>query len=130
MKTISRSKLVKDLDSAFSQYVRLVDTVDGMTTCVTCGDVKPWKQMQAGHFYTRGRYPTRWDEDNVHPQCYRCNIIYKGNYIHYTKYMIDFYGRDWVDDLEKRSLSGDKIPTPDIRTLTDYYKKEVVNMLY
>lgn len=126
MKKMSRKQLVKKLDSAYSQYIRVKDAVGGDATCVTCGVKKPWKELQNGHFYTRGRYPTRWDDDNCHVQCYRCNIALKGNYINYTKYMINRYGMEYLDILEAKSLSTVKLSTPDIIELIEVYKAKVV----
>lgn len=125
----SRSQLVKKLDSIFSQYIRLKDAEwrDGelQAMCVTSGEWKPWKQQQNGHFYSRGRYPTRWDEMNCHVQSYRSNVLFKGDYINYTRYMIDRYGREAVDELERKSLSGTKIPTPVLREMIEEYKIKV-----
>jgi hypothetical protein len=122
----SRAVLVRQLDSVFSQYIRLKDSKDGMATCVTCGSVAPWKQMQNGHFYSRGRIPTRWDEDNCHVQDYRCNVALKGDYINYTKYMIDRYGREFVDELEKKSKQTGKYVTPaEIREMIEKYTELV-----
>ena len=122
----SRGAVVKELDSVFSQYIRLcaVDEL-GDTTCVTCGDTRPWKQHQNGHFFTRGRYATRWDKDNCHVQCVKCNIMLHGNYIQYTKYMIDTYGRQFIDKLEKKSFTPVKIPTSELRDMIDEYKAKV-----
>ncbi len=127
--TESRSELVKRLDSVFSQYIRLKDSVGGPASCVTCGGTKPWKEMQNGHFFTRGRQTTRWDEMNCHVQDYRCNVILSGNYINYTRFMIDRYGREAVDELEKKSLSGEKITTPELRERIEYYKNKVNELL-
>lgn len=122
----SRAVLVKQLDSIFSQYIRMKDSVDGIATCVTCGTQAPWKQMQNGHFYSRGRIPTRWDEDNCHVQDYRCNVLLKGDYINYTKYMIDRYGREFVDQLEVKSKQIGKYITPaEIRKLIIKYTELV-----
>ena len=49
-KAISRSKLVKQLDSVFSQYIRQKDSVNEITTCFTCGKKDHWKKLQNGHF--------------------------------------------------------------------------------
>jgi len=125
-KTKTRSQLVKELDAVFSLFIRLRDDGKG---CVTCGEKKPYKEMQNCHFYSRGRYPTRWDETNCHSGCYRCNVLLKGNYISYTKYMIDTYGREYVDELEFKSLNGDKIQTPVIREKIEYYREKVQKML-
>lgn len=119
VKKKTRGQLVKELDRVFSIYIRRRHGDDA--TCVTCGITKPWKQMQAGHFYTRGRYPTRWHEDNVHVQCYRCNVLLKGNYISYTKYMINRYGMEYVDSLEIASNSPGKITTPTIIEMIEHY---------
>ena len=125
-KTKSRSQLVKDLDKVFSQYIRLSESgADGYGICITCGDSKFWKEAQACHFFTRGRQATRWDEDNVHFGCYRCNVLLKGNYINYTRYMIDSYSREFIDELEFKSLNGDKITTPQLRDMIDHYSTEV-----
>lgn len=124
-KRITRSQLVKRLDTVFSQFIRLRDSIDGMATCVTCGDTRPWEYQQNGHFYTRGRYPTRWDEMNCNVQCVRCNVFLKGNYINYTMYMIDKYGREAVDNLETKSKSVTKITSVELQEMIDYYKKVV-----
>lgn len=118
----SRSQLVRQLDSVFSTYIRQKEAIDGIGRCVTCGDTKPWQQLQNGHFYTRGRYHTRWDEDNCHTQCVTCNVFKKGNYINYTMYMIDRYGRDFVNELEIKSKSKDKILTTVIQEMIEHYR--------
>ena len=126
---VSRGKLVRKLDSVYSQYIRLKDSVGGDATCVTCGITKPWKELQNGHFYTRGRYSTRWDDDNCHVQCYRCNVALKGNYIAYTKYMINRYGMDFVDELERKSLNSEKITTVGLAELIQFYQDKVNEMM-
>lgn len=120
-KAETRGKLVKKLDQVFSRYIRLLEP----EFCVTCNDAKPRKELQNGHFYTRGRYSTRWDEMNCHPQCYKCNVILNGNYIKYTMYMINRYGTDAVNDLEIKSTTQQKIPTPTLKDLIEEYKEKV-----
>jgi len=120
----TRSGLVKKLDQAFSWYIRRRD--DGIG-CITCGVVKPWQEMQNCHFYSRGRLPTRWDETNCHSGCYRCNVLLKGNYINYTKYMIDRYGREYVDELEVKSRSDIKISSVELKEMIEKYNKLLKN---
>lgn len=62
---------------------------------------------------------------NCHPQCARCNVFLKGNYINYTRYMIDRFGREAVDQLEVKSKSTIKISTPELEEKIEYYKKKV-----
>lgn len=127
-KKLSRGQIVKKLDSAYSQYIRVKDAVGGDATCVTCGVTKHWKELQNGHFYTRGRYATRWDDDNCHVQCMRCNVMLKGNYIAYTKYMINRYGMDFVDELEIKSLTTYKISTVELVEKIELYKQKVTEL--
>lgn len=125
-KSESRSQLVRRLDNIFSRYVRLSAANEyGVVACVSCGVEKPWKAMQNGHFYTRVRYATRWDDMNCNPQCYRCNIILKGNYIEYTKYMIDTHGREAVDELKNISLEVTKITSDELKALVAHYTAAV-----
>ena len=48
---------------------------DGYCTCITCGVVKHYKEMQGGHFIERGRMNTRLDHWNIWPQCPGCNMF-------------------------------------------------------
>lgn len=96
-----------------------------MVTCYTCGSVMHWKESQTGHFFTRGRQATRWDEDNVRIQDYRCNVALHGNYIVFTRKMLSEIGQEALDELEFKSNNGAKISTPDMRDLIEEYKKKV-----
>lgn len=127
-KAKTRSYYVKELDRVFSIYIRQSKSVNGMATCVTCGTVKPWREMQNGHFFTRGRYGTRWNEDNCFPQDAACNVFLKGNYIKYTTFMIDQYGREFLDELERSSLAKVKIPTSVIKEKIEEYSKKVLTI--
>lgn len=125
-KAHTRSQLVRKLDTIFSQYIRLDKTdADGYGNCVTCGERLFWKDLQNGHYVSRGKYPTRWDEDNCHLQDYRCNVALNGNYIEYTLYMLDSYGREFVDQLKAKSINGEKISTVELKEKIEYYTTEV-----
>lgn len=117
----SRSKLVKKLDTIFSQFIRLRDSNDKWyAQCYTCWDTLHYKNLQNWHFITRGNYKYRWDENNCKPQCYKCNCIYSGNYKIYTSRMIDEYGKEKIDTMiwDKQIT---KISTPDIIDKIEHY---------
>lgn len=123
---MARKEIVKKLDKVFSEYIRLSESDEfGYGTCITCGKRLFWKEAQACHFFSRGKMPTRWDEDNVHFGCYRCNVLLKGNYINYTREMLDRYSRDFIDNLEIKSKSSAKISTVELQEMIDYYSAEV-----
>ena len=79
-KKLTRSKIVKKLDTIFSQYIRLKDSNNEVSTCFTCGKQDHWKKLQCGHFQSRKHYNTRWNENNCQVQCAGCNVFkYGGN---------------------------------------------------
>lgn len=65
-----RQKLIKELDRMVSLYVRQkgMDR-QGYNICYTCGAKLPWKMMDCGHYIKRRYLQTRWDLNNVRPQC-------------------------------------------------------------
>ena len=84
----TRSKLVKKLDTVFSQYIRLSNADNnGYCTCVTCNKTFHWKAIQAGHFMSRKHYSIRWDERNVKPQCVACNVYRAGEQYKYSIFL-------------------------------------------
>ena len=122
----TRSWYVKELDRVFSIWYRQSQAdKNGNVECYTCRKVMHWKEIQTGHFFTRARQATRWDEANVRPQDYRCNVALNGNYITFTRKMLSEIGKEALDELEYQSLNGEKISTPDLRELIEYYKKHL-----
>ena len=88
IKKPTRSKLVKKLDTVFSQYIRLSNSDNNKNCiCVTCNKTFFWKEIQAGHFMSRKHYSIRWDERNVKPQCAGCNVFRYGEQYKYSLYL-------------------------------------------
>jgi len=88
IKKPTRSKLVKKLDTVFSQYIRLSNADNNKNCiCVTCNKTFFWKEIQAGHFMSRKHYSIRWDERNVKPQCAGCNVFRYGEQYKYSLYL-------------------------------------------
>ncbi len=69
----------------------------GFAQCVTCGKTAPWQELQGGHYIPRQHKFHKLREENIHPQCVSCNGFKKGAMAEYTLFMIDYYGRDFVD---------------------------------
>jgi len=89
---------------AFSDYIRERDN----WTCFTCGKYATGAAMHAGHFVSRVRSATMFDERNVHAQCYSCNIHKKGNGAEYAARIIERYGQDVFDELIRKSRETHK----------------------
>lgn len=117
-----KSKLVKELDVIFSQYIRLSNSTDGFCTCVTCGRVYEWKKIQAGHFMSRQHYSVRWDERNVKPQCYGCNVMQQGRQFEFSKYL----GEELSNELYLLSKETRKFTEVELEEMIQQYKKLIV----
>ncbi len=100
-KKVSRTTQKKRLWDIVSRYIRLKYSDDnGYCSCVTCGATKHYKQMQAGHFVPKKKgNAIYFIEENIHPQCYQCNINLGGYGAMYNKFMLDTYGQDKIDEL-------------------------------
>lgn len=77
------SQLKRKLWKVFSAYIRQRDKY----TCFTCGRKATGSGMHAGHFIPKsvGGITLYFHEDNVHAQCYNCNINLGGNQYIYGK---------------------------------------------
>lgn len=97
-KKITYAKAKRKAWDAFSKYIRLRDEVQG---CFTCGVVKPYKQMQAGHWIPGRHNSILFDERGYHAQCYHCNIGLKGNPVVYYDRMLKDYGVEVCNELKR-----------------------------
>ena len=118
----SRSKIVKELDSMFSKFIRQRDSENGLCSCSTCGVRKPIKQMQAGHFMSRTKYSTRWDEDNVHAQCAGCNMWKQGRQYEMSIYIDQKFYAGKSDELLRKSNRTAKFSDAELIQMIQHYK--------
>lgn len=113
MKTKTLASLKKKLDALHSEWIRRKDAKNGMATCVTCGSVKRWQEMQCGHFVSRTHLVTRWAEANTAVQCGRCNVLLRGNYVEYAVWMEANWGWQAIRDLRELKHTTIKITRAD-----------------
>lgn len=79
-KKYTLSQLQKKATDIFNRYIRLRDEGKG---CVSCDS---YTFSDAGHFYSGGHYPSlKYNENNVHGQCRKCNWHEHANLIEYRK---------------------------------------------
>ena len=127
-KKLSRSKLVKKLDTIFSQYIRLKNSVDEKATCFTCGKVDHWKKLQNGHFQSRKHYSTRWDEKNCQVQCAGCNVFRYGEQYKFSVNLDAKYGEGTAEDLSIKAQQIVKISNFELEEMIKKYKSLVDSM--
>lgn len=69
-----KQKLRDEADRIFSLFIRLRDTdADGNGKCITCPRVQFFRRMDNGHWVPRQHTSTRYEEQNCHLQCKKCN---------------------------------------------------------
>lgn len=125
----SRSKMVAALDGWFSQWIRSKDADHaGRVPCFTCGVIRHWKEMDAGHFQTRVKYSTRWDEMNVKPQCKGCNLTNGGHQYIFGLYLDQLYGAGAAEEVVRRSNELRKFSTVELREMAALYHQKVIEL--
>lgn len=125
----SKAKLSEELVSIFSRYIRqLYSDENGNLQCVTCGKTNHWKKMQAGHYHSSTIYSLKWDERNVHPQCYGCNIKKEGRKELYTIYLMDKYGDGIIRELQKEREKKVSFSKEDYIEMINIYEDKIDNI--
>lgn len=117
-----RSKLIREADKVFSVYVRRRHAIGNKARCVTCGTVNHWKSFHNGHFISRRKLATRYNEMNCNVQCSHCNTVLGGNLKKYEAYLIQVYGYNKVEELKLLARVGAKLTDSDLRTIIEKYK--------
>jgi hypothetical protein len=101
--------------------IRQVRREIGQVVCITCGAVTPWnatKAMNTGHFVASRRNSILFAEDNVAPQCARCNCYLSGAPMEYRQWMEFVRGREVISELRRlknESVSFSHLELVDMR---------------
>ncbi len=126
----------------FSKYIRKRDCLafreqcnehtGEYVKCVTCNAIKPWKEMDAGHYFHAGTSvpQSQFDERNVHAQCAQCNTYLSGNMKAYADFMMESYGQDVIDELKVLSKQPLELTQEVLKEFSDKYRlkfKEIEN---
>ena len=112
-KHAARKKEFKDNDkslrekaaqSACNAYIRKRDEGEACLSCkgkVNFNSYIGGSGVNAGHYKSRGGHPAlRFEELNIHVQCFKCNVHLSGNIENYRVNLIDKIGLDKVEWLE------------------------------
>lgn len=118
--------LIRKLDRVFSLYIRLRDTMpSGMCKCISCGRIKPFKDIDAGHFYSRTHMATRFDPFNVNGECSYCNRFDEDHLLMYRENLIRKIGLSNFNYLTMKKSMTKKWDDFELQKLIDYYTAEV-----
>ena len=124
----SRKNLIVALDRVFSKYIRTKYLRDNFVECVTCNRKYPINKIQAGHFMSRKHYSTRWDEENVFPQCYGCNVMQQGQQYLFSKFIDEKFGEGYSDVLLFKSRETVKFADYELEEMIQDYTKRLKDL--
>lgn len=126
MRRKSNAKLAEACAVDLQLLVRLkASDSKGMCQCVSCGAVKHWSDMQGGHYMGRSAIATKLVEENIHPQCRRCNLRSSTSHVGYTLFMLDMYGKEFIAELKELANSNFRWVRRDIEQLHKEIKEQI-----
>ena len=129
MKSIPKLKQIAQ--AVFNEYIRKRDAAGASHfKCISCGQVKEVKYMDAGHYYNVGHYDgLRYDEINAHGQCHYCNRFLHGNLIEYGYNLLAKIGPERFEALKNRAenykRNGHKWSRSDVEEIIEKYKQKI-----
>lgn len=116
-----RKKIIKQLDSVFSKYIRERDNYK----CITCAKDSNTSVIQCGHLFSRVSHSTRWDEKNAYAQCSGCNLAHEYNFEAYRRVWVEKNGEKEYDKLYAKYSNTTKFSDSDLKFLIKYYRQKV-----
>jgi len=114
----------KDLEVIFNAFIR---ERDKNLPCISCDAPPNTYRLTAGHYFPAGHNKNvRFDEDNVHSQCwFNCNSNKSGNLSEYLPRLIDKIGQKRFDELVERKNTVKKYTIPELIVLKIEYKDKL-----
>lgn len=111
-------------DMYFSRYIRVKYSKDGKCTCYTCGNIKPIKEVDNGHYQKREHKATRYNENNCRPQCKTCNgnVKHNGKQVLFKENLILEIGKEKVDELDRLAKTSIKADTKFFKDIAEKYR--------
>ena len=113
----------------FSLYIRLRDCL--ITTgsaesckCVTCGNIVPYDQLDAGHAISGRHNAVLFDESIVYAQCRKCNQGGDGEKIAFRNFLVNLHGEEWMEMKEQGAKQAVQIDDAGYRLIGEHYRKE------
>lgn len=101
LKTLSQYE--QEARKVFQAWIRKRDKD---RPCISCPATTA-KQWDGGHFFKAEVYSGMiFNEDNCHKQCSQCNDYHSGNLLEYRQGLINRYGLEFVERLERTKDNG------------------------
>lgn len=115
-----RSYQLRKAQARCNEYIRLRDRG---TPCISCGTTNG--KINAGHWKSIGSHPElRFNSNNIHRQCERCNTYKSGNAAEYRRGLIKKIGIVNVEFLEGPQ-QPQNLTLDDIKDVNMWYKDQI-----
>lgn len=111
-----------------SEYNRRKDCDrNGYGQCCSCGKSMHWKDGDAGHFIPKARgKAVYFIPTNIHLQCPGCNRFdVERAKIGYTLYMLDRYGLDHIEELQRLAKTVHRQRQSDLDNWAEIYREKL-----
>lgn len=133
MKKSDKTKLKEKAWSLCSQYNRRkFANENGYVRCCTCGIMKHWKQMQAGHWLDGRNLSILFEDNGINPQCYQCNCLggHRGLDVkkEYREFMLNTYGEEEMERIVALKSQTKKMTINEYQELIDKYTDMLVGL--
>lgn len=123
----ARKKAKAKADKWFSEFIRLRDADEhGMVTCITNPKIrKHWRDMDCGHWISRAKESTRYDEHNANGQSKQSNRFQGGHFLEHGLAIDRKFGEGTRTALELKARRPCKRTVFDYEGLAMFYKERV-----
>ena len=111
-----------------SPYIRQRDAnFSGYCRCISCNKVRPWKEMDAGHFIRKSKGNSVYFlEDNIHAQCTDCNRFGSMETGHqYGENLKKKIGEKRFKELYEIAKDSYQMGAEELNTVKDHYKQKL-----
>ena len=116
----TRADWLREAQAAFNAFIRERDKDE---PCISCGSFTG--KRNAGHYRSVGACPElRFNEENVHTQCEKCNSWLSGNAIAYRKNLLAKIGQEKLEWLEGKHEPL-KLTIEQIKEIKETYKRKL-----
>jgi len=87
-----------------------------------------FEEATCGHFIKRRHLATRWDENNAHAMCFRCNSGEENDLSLQDRHLRQMrlqYGQQAIDELYQKARQSFKISSREINEISKHYREKV-----
>ena len=122
-KLMTKSDYLNICQKVFNTYIR---TRDKGLPCISCDKFLKENDINASHFFSVGSSPNlRFNEDNVHNSCIRCNKELHGNIAEYSIRLPKRIGIENFNKLFENRNKLSKLDIEDVKELIYIYRQKI-----